>query len=79
MKLIELKLKNIKTYVDEKIKFSDVINCSLGLNGAGKSSKIDTFTLCFFSILVIYLYYKAHQITYRSITGKRSSKGSADR
>ena len=49
MKLIELKLKNIKTYVDETIKFSDGINCILGLNGSGKSSIIESIGYVLFN------------------------------
>ena len=48
MRLLSLKVKNIKTYVDETIRFSDGINCILGLNGGGKSTIIESIGYALF-------------------------------
>ncbi len=42
MRLVELELTNIKSYHHETIKFSEGINCILGLNGCGKSTIIES-------------------------------------
>ncbi len=49
MKLIKLKLVNIKSYVKADIYFQDGINCILGLNGSGKSTIIESIGFALFN------------------------------
>lgn len=48
MQLLSLRMKNIKTYIDTTITFSDGINCILGLNGGGKSTIIESIGYALF-------------------------------
>ena len=48
MRILSLRMENIKTYVDQEIIFSDGINCILGLNGGGKSTIIESIGYALF-------------------------------
>ena len=52
MRLIELELTNIKSYEHEIIRFSEGINCILGLNGGGKTTIIESIGSVLFNSTV---------------------------
>lgn len=49
MPIKKLIIKNIKSYIDEEIDFSEGINCIIGKNGAGKSTIIESIGFAMFN------------------------------
>ena len=49
MKIEQVHLVNIKSYVDETVSFREGINCILGLNGSGKSTLIEAIGVGLFN------------------------------
>ena len=48
MRICEVQLTNIKSYVDDTIRFSDGVTFVAGLNGAGKSTILEAVGVCLF-------------------------------